>query len=255
MKKLTLLLSAAFVLVSMPAFAQNTFEKAKDTNAAGKSATQSQSATESRNINNSAWDGSGNGSGTPEGKNGTIDLIGGNNPDERMEDKPSTFDKPESEDATPWKDLLTSIVSTIMGAMAMLATAALVSYFATTHNYRVNSEDWATHIQKIARAIAIAAVAVLAVAMALATTLMIKYGQHLLGGLWLGCATLGMASGIAMIVGTSKLADESCYYINYKKICAILMTTTLAVAAIGVGGGGYLAYKSYKQLNQQGAQK
>ncbi len=215
---------------------------------------QSQSATDARNIGNQSWDGSAKGSGTPttddHGK--TIDLIGGNENIDPEKDEKSSFDTPKSEDVTPWKDLLTSIVSTIMGAMAMLAAAALVVHSAGTPRWNGASEDWADMMQKIARALAIAAVVTLAAAIALATTLMVKHQQHLLGGLWLGCATLGMASGISMIaVINSKLLDESCFFIGYKKICTILMITTLAVAAIGVGGGGVLAYKSYQQLNQQ----
>ena len=258
MKKIILSLSAILLLATVPSFAQNSFQKAKDTNAAGKSAVQSQSATDARNIGNQSWDGSAKGSGTPSSDSGkTIDIIGGKGNIDPEKDEKSSFDTPKSEDVTPWKDLLTSIVSTIMGAMAMLAAAALVVHSAGTPKWNGASEDWADMMQKIARALAIAAVVTLAAAIALATTLMVKHQQHLLGGLWLGCATLGMASGISMIaVINSKLLDESCFFIGYKKICTILMITTLAVAAIGVGGGGVLAYKSYQQLNQQsGIQK
>lgn len=252
MKKIILSLSAILLLATVPSFAQNTFKKAKDTNAVGRSATQSQSETDARNIGNQSWDGSAKGSGTPSSDSGkTIDIIGGNENIDSEKDEKSSFDAPKAEDATPWKDLLTGIVSTIMGAMAMLAAAALVTYFAKLHEHDPTGMAFAEKMQRIAQYLAVAAIATLTAAIAMATVLMAKYQQHLLGGLWLGCATLGMASGIAMVVGTSKLRGKGWYMDSYNTICTTLMITTLAVAAIGVGGGGVLAYKSYQQLNQQ----
>ena len=95
MKKIILSLSAALLLTAIPSFAQNTQKKANEINAAGKSATQSQSATDASATQNEAWDGATKGDGTTSDANaGQIDIIGGNAEDSRTQDTPSTFDNP-----------------------------------------------------------------------------------------------------------------------------------------------------------------
>lgn len=251
MKKIILSLSAVLLFASIPASAQSTQQKANEINVAGKSAAQSQSATDARATQNAVWDGSAKSSGTaPDAKGGQIDIIGGNENIDPQKDEESTFDAPESKDVTPWKGLLTGLVSTIMSSMAMLATASLFMYFASMHETDPTGHVFAEKMQRTAQYIASAAVLALIAAAAMATILIVKHKQYLLGSLWLGCATLGLASGISLIVGTSKLRGTGWYMQSYKRICTTLMITTMAVAAIGLGGGGYLAYRSYKQADK-----
>ena len=95
---ITSLLAAFFAFAAfgpLSAYAANAKDKANEINAAGKSAVQSQSATESRGINNAAWDGASQGGGTPSAKKGqTIDIIGGNAPGVPKDEK-SSFDEPK----------------------------------------------------------------------------------------------------------------------------------------------------------------
>ncbi len=191
MKKIIFLLSAAFVLVSMPAFAQNTFEKAKDTNAAGKSAVQSQSATDARNIGNQAWDcadeGGGSTSSRSEGK--TISIIGGDkNIDPKKDEKPC-FDKNiVPADITPWKNEYKAMFATFIPSLVLALLAGMIS----------SKNPLAA---KIALGMAITAAAGFLAVLSLAVVIMTKYGQKTLGGMWIALATVGLALCAAVMAG------------------------------------------------------
>ena len=245
MEKIILSISAIFLFAAMPAFAQNAQKKANEINDAGKNAVHSQSAAESRNINNAAWDGSDSGGGTPDGKNGTIDIIGGNNPDKHMEDNPSTFDKPESEDVTPWKKLITAMLSTLAAASALLvAASALMIKYA--------KYDWAGYTTlEIANKLGYIAAALFAAVLAMSVVLMVKHKQYLLGGMWGGLATLGIASSLTVALRHDNVGcSEKVWYTEYapKYIKTAIIGIVMAMA--GFAGTGTLSYYSYQQADQ-----
>ena len=250
MKKIILSITAIFLFAAMPAFAQNAQRKANEINAAGKSAVQSQSATESRSINNAAWDGSGSGSGTPEGKNGTIDIIGGNNSDERTEDNPSTIDKPESEDVSPWKNLITAMMATLAAASALLAAAAAVMIRQTS--FMASSRT----LMEIGQRLAYAAIPVFAAVLAMSVVLMVKHKQYLLGGLWAGIATIGIAAAVAMsITSCPGGCTKEVWYRDYVPQYVRSAVIGIIMALTGFAGGGTLSYYSYKNADDAGSRQ
>lgn len=210
-------MAAAFF--AMPSYAQTAQQKANEIKNAGQAAEQTQSATEARDINNSAWDGAEQGSGSSiDGKK--IDIIGGDAPVPSQEEKPA-FDVPESEDVTPWKNDLTIDNSPIK--------------------------------LRIAQAMFIAAAAACAVALAFATVIMVKHNQYQLGGIWAGAAAAAMATSIAMAANCQSLwnkADEvsmsEIYASAAKKATILSFCLTVASGA----AGGYASYNSYKALQK-----
>ena len=191
MKKIILSLSAILLLATVPSFAQNSFQKAKDTNAAGKSAVQSQSATDARNIGNQSWDCSAKGSGTPttddHGK--TIDLIGGNENIDPKKDEKSCFDKNiVPADITPWKNEYKAMFATFIPSLVLALVAGMIS----------SKNPLAA---KIALGMAITAAAGFLAVLSLAVVIMTKYGQKTLGGMWIALATVGLALCAAVMAG------------------------------------------------------
>ena len=185
MKKIILSLSAALLLTAIPSFAQNTQKKANEINAAGKSATQSQSATDASATQNEAWDGSAKNSGTaPNAKGGQIDIIGGNAEDSRTQEEPSTFDNPETEDVTPWKTEMYAMMGLLGGAFLLMMILSIMISLA----YAGNSPGLAM----AATIMAGIATAMCAAALALALVLIIKYKQTELGITWAIVSTLAM---------------------------------------------------------------
>ena len=156
MKKTILAISFLFLTTmaffGVPSYAQTAQDKANEINAAGKSAVQSQSATESRGINNAAWEGAGQG-GETSSTSGihTIDLIGGNSPS-TQEDEKSSLEEPKTEDATPWKGLLIGLISSLMGAFALLAAAALLAHHTDSFDNHPKGYEISRHYLKIATA-------------------------------------------------------------------------------------------------------
>ena len=143
-------MAAAFF--TMPSFAQTAQQKADEIKNAGQAAEQTQSATEARDINNAAWDGAEQGSGSSiDGK--TIDIIGGDAPAPSKDEK-STFDAPESEDITPWKDALTAVFSSFTAAIALCLAASVL--LATSTNKII---EYSPIKLRIAQAMFIAAAA------------------------------------------------------------------------------------------------
>ena len=222
MKKLILLLSTVLLFVSISAFAQNTFQKAKDTNAAGRSAVQSQSDTDARNIGNQAWDGSAKGSGTPSEYNGkTIDLIGGNkNIDQKKDEKPS-FDKNiVPADVTPWKNEFKAMFGAFAASLALVFIAGMTAFTYPT-------------LEKIALGMAITAAAGLLAALSLAVVIMTKYSQTALGGMWVGLISAAIAlCAVVIYACTDSLLNEvwASKFTHY-----ISLITFLASAGLGLG--------------------
>ena len=236
MKKIIFLLSAAFVLVSMPAFAQNTFEKAKDTNAAGKSAVQSQSDTDARNIGNQSWDCADEGGGTSSTDYGrkTVSLIGGNkNIDSKKDEKPC-FDKNiVPADITPWKSEFKAMFGLFAASLSLLFLAGMFTGFAGLIYPTAG---------KIGLGLAIAAAAGFIAALALAIVIMTKYGQKALGGMWVALSAIGLALCALVMFASCDSAVEafadSGEFNVITRYCALI--TFLACGALGAGMGGTL---------------
>ena len=248
MKKTILAISFLFLTTmaffAVPSYAQTAKDKANEINAAGKSAVQSQSATESRNINNAAWDGASHGGGTPSAKGGQTIVIMRENASGVPEDEKSYFDAPESEDVTPWKELLTGLVSTFMAATGLLAAAAAILGRNGWESNKLVTEEL---LSKIGIALAIAALAAFTSALALATVLMIKYKQYVLGSIWASGAALGIADCV-FTIAYGRAAYKRWY--DNRGMHRLIMALGLLTAAIGLGGGGYLAYHSFQQTDQ-----
>lgn len=245
---LTALFAALFAFAAfMPlsAYAANSKDKADEINATGRNSVQSHSATESRSTNNAAWDGAGQGGGLLQLKEAqTIDIMGGNDSGV-PEDEKSSFDAPESDDVTPWKELLTGLVSTFMAATGLLAAAAAIL---GRNGWKGNELVKEELLSKIGIALAIAALAVFASAMALATVLMIKYKQYVLGSIWASGAALGIADCV-FTIAYGRAAYKR--WFDNRGMHRLIMALGLLTAAIGLGGGGYLAYHSFQQTGQQ----
>ncbi|MBO4555828.1 MAG: hypothetical protein J5706_03640 [Elusimicrobiales bacterium] len=237
-------MAAAFF--AMPSFAQTAQQKANEIKNAGQAAEQTQSATEARDINNAAWDGAEQGSGSSiDGK--TIDIIGGDAPVPSQEEKPA-FDVPESEDVTPWKNDLTAVFSSFTAAIALCLAASVL--LATSTNKIIDNSPIKL---RIAQAMFIAAAAACAVALAFATVIMVKHNQYQLGGIWAGAAAAAMATSISMAANCQSLwnkADEvsmsEIYASAAKKATILSFCLTVASGA----AGGYASYNSYKALQK-----
>jgi len=191
MKNIIFALSMIIFFAAVPAFSYTSQQKAGEINAAGKSAVQAKSAAEARNIGNEVWDGSAKGGGTPssESEGKSFDIIGGNNEDSRIQDKPSTFDKPESEDITPWSTEVFTMLGLLSGAFfMMMALSMIISAACATHN---------PSKAIVATVMAGIAASMCAAALALAIVLIAKYKQTKLGTVWAIAATLAMTTCIA----------------------------------------------------------
>lgn len=231
----------AVAFYAIPSYAQTAQQKASEINAADKSAVQSQSATEAKDINNAAWDGAKQGSGSSiDGK--TIDIIGGYAPVSEKNEETS-FDEPKSEDVTPWKTELISIISTFSAAMIALFIATILIHQGISTPLRA----------KIGMTIAFAAVAACTAALGLAITIMIKYKQYALGGMWAGVCGAGIASClVAAFAG-----------INQYKVVALHLKSFLAkhIAAIGLtlfgicSAGAGVAYYFTPQMENRPQQQ
>ena len=254
MKKTILAISFLFLTTmaffAVPSYAQTAKDKANEINAAGKSAVQSQSTTESRGINNAAWDGSAKGGvSVQDGKK--IDIIGGNT-QSTQEDEKTSFDEPETKDVTPWKGVLIGLVSSMMSAFALLAAASLVAYHAKSFENHPQGYELSNKFLKIAAVMAAVAIAACVAAIALATVIMLKYKQYELGGIWLGGASVGLISGIALIATTRHLGGRLGWYNdNYNKIIGTMMAIELSLSILGICGGGYYAYRLFTQSTGQ----
>ena len=255
MKK-TLFISLSFLLfAAIPSFAQNTQQKANEINAAGRSAVQSQSATKSRGTQNAAWDGAKKSSGTHNMAGNQIDIIGGDDTTPKEEEKPSTFETPETEDATPWKGIMIGIISSFMGALAlMLAASTLLACSITDEVTRSSCMKL-----RIAQAMYIAAAVSFGAALSLATLLMIQHNQYLLGGIWAGAAILSISAAISMVYkcqAPTRFYDPEqaqrytvvtdAFEEAFKK-AAIL---GFVISGIGVAAGGGFSVYSYLKADE-----
>ena len=229
MKKIIFLLSAAFLFISMPAFAQNTFEKAKDTNAAGRSAVQSQSDTDARNIGNQAWDSAYEGGGTSSTGYGrkTVSLIGGNeNIDQKKDEKPC-FDKNiVPADITPWKNEYRAMFATFIPSLALVFVAGIIATRSTSI------------AKKVALPMAITAAAGFMAVLALAIVIMTKYGQKALGGMWVALAAIGLALCAAVIAASIDVIRKGFWVDDRWVLTEYLTMITVGISlplALGMG--------------------
>ena len=214
----------------MPLAAQTAQQKANEINAAGKSAAQSQSAEESRSINNAAWDGSNGGSGTDiDGK--TIDPIGGNAPEEKK-DESSVPETSESENVTPWE-----------GELGALALAAIF----------LDADTMASCVAGIV--FCAAAIGMCIAMIAISMVIMIKYKQAAMGSVWLATATALLGLSIfAMVSGikNGKRIKANAGAVN-DATASSLKTLTKFLGVIGVGGGFMDAYSD--KINEKTEKK
>jgi len=242
-------MAAAFF--AMPSYAQTAQQKANEIKNAGQAAEQTQSATESRDINNAAWDGAEQGGGSSmDGQ--TIDIIGGTAPDTAQNEK-SYFDTPESEDITPWKDALTAVFSSFTAAIALCLAASVL--LATSTNKNIEYQPIKL---RIAQALFIAAAAACAVAVAFATVIMVKYEQYQLGGIWAGAAAAAMATSIAMAASCQSLwnkADDVSVSETYASAAKKATILSFCLTAAAGAAGGYASYNSYNALQDAEQEK
>ena len=220
-------------MLVMPLAAQTVQQKANEINASGQAAEQTQSATDSRAIDNAAWD-SAQGGTSEDISSGKTDIIGGDSTVQNDEEK-STFDSINPEDVTPWKAELELIHQIVMYALS----AMMVGAFILTAGERT----------VIGTAIIFAAAAACAVAMALSIVVMAKYKQYALGGLWLGICTLctGMCVSAALC-GIDEFKNAATSTRHY-------MTTKIALFAslMAVGGmiGAFVSSNKTEETVQQ----
>lgn len=223
-------------MLVMPLAAQTAQQKADEINASGQAAEQTQSATDSRAIDNAAWD-SAQGGPSEDISSGKTDIIGGDSTVQNDEEK-STFDSINPEDVTPWKAELELIHQIVMYALS----AMMVGAFILTAGER-------SARTVIGTAIIFAAAAACAVAMALSIVVMAKYKQYALGGLWLGICTLctGMCVSAALC-GIDEFRNAATSTRHY-------MTTKIALFAslMAVGGmiGAFVSSNKTEETVQQ----
>ncbi len=255
MKKTLLTLSVFLLFISVPAFSQTAQEQANEINAASEEAVQSESATEARNDETAAWEGAEGNSGTPADENAeTVDLIGGEEKVQEEQDETSSFETPKTEDVTPWKGLMIGLISTFMGAVGLMLVAATLLACSTTEDV-----TRAANIRiRIAQALYIVAAAAFGAVLTLATILMVKHGQYLLGGIWAGLATVSIAAAIYM---ACKCQYPASFYQpgadnEFSRFSLDLHDAVKKITLIGfimggiglLGGGGYSVY-SYSKAN------
>lgn len=231
--------------ICMISHAQTAQEKAQEIRAAGQTAEQSQSATETRNINDSAWSNAKQGSGTPDMEQGnTIDIIS-NNDGETPQDEPSTFDNPETEDTTPWKTELTAIIGIFAASMVALLVATKLIH---------NGISYLPHA-RIGTALAFVAAAALAIALGLAVMIMFKYKQYMLGGIWAAVCGAGIAA--CLTAAFTGIHQTNTVVMHLKAFIARhFLAIGIAMTAVCSAGAGYAFYYStqvadkYKQEQQ-----
>lgn len=243
MKKI-LFVSLSFLLFSViPSFAQNTQQKANEINAAGKTAAQSQSATDARATQNAVWDGSAKSSGTTSDANaGQIDTIGGNAEDSRTQDTPSTFDKPESEDITPWMTELYAMMGLIGGAFTLMLIISFLIQGACSRN--------SPGTAKVATVMAGIATAMCAAALALAIVLMVKYKQTSLGMAWAIASVLAMTVCLtAAFTGVN--AYKNAETDTYSSMAANFAAIGCLLSCVVIGGGiSYACITTFSQTDK-----
>lgn len=248
MKKIILSLSAILSFAAIPAFSHTVQDKAGEINSAGKYSVQTQSATDARNIGNEVWDGSAKGGGTPssESEGKSFDIIGGNNGDSRIQDKPSTFDKPEEENITPWSAEVYTMFGLLSGAfLMMIALSMIVSASCATNN---------PSQAIVAIVMAGIAAAMCAAALALAIVLIAKYKQTQLGIVWAIACTLAMTTCIsAALAGVNayKHAATNTYATIVAKFASIGSTLGLLFVMVPALGGLYKYSTETKQIKQE----
>ena len=233
MKKI-FLLSAAFLFISIPAFAQNTFQKAKDTDAAGKSAVQSQSETDARNIGNQSWDSADEGGGTSstEYERKTVSLIGGEkNIDQKTDENPSIDKNVVPANITPWKNEYRAMFATFIPSFALVFLAGVMA-------------NKSTLTSKIAMGMAITAAAGFLAVLSLAVVIMTKYGQKALGGMWLALATIGLALCAAVICGCVDVQRKG-FWVDERWVLTEYLTMITIGISVPLGlGMGFIHSKS-----------
>ncbi len=223
MKKLILLSFTVLLSVSIPAFAQNTFQKAKNTNAAGRSAVQSQSETDARNIGNQSWDCADEGGGTSSTDYGrkTVSLIGGEkNIDQKTDERPCFDKNVVPADITPWKNEFKAMFGAFAASLVLVFIAGMTAFTYPT-------------LEKIALGMAITAAAGLLAALSLAVVIMTKYSQTALGGMWVGLISAAIAlCAVVIYACTDSLLNEvwASKFTHY-----ISLITFLASAGLGLG--------------------
>ncbi|MBO4555715.1 MAG: hypothetical protein J5706_03075 [Elusimicrobiales bacterium] len=225
----------------MPLAAQTAQQKANEINAAGKSAAQSQSAEESRSINNAAWDGSQGGSGTSF-DGGVIDPIGGNAPEEKK-DESSVPETSESENVTPWEGEMDAIKGLLGGILGALALAAIF----------LDADTMASCVAGIV--FCAAAIGMCIAMIAISMVIMIKYKQAAMGSVWLATATALLGLSIfAMVSGikNGKRIKANAGAVN-DATASSLKTLTKFLGVIGVGGGFMDAYSD--KINEKTEKK
>ena len=242
-----------FTLCMNISYAQTTQDKAQEIQAAGQEAEQSQSATETRNINDSEWSNAEQGSGTPDMEHSqTVDIIS-NNEDTPPQDEPSTFDKPETEDATPWRIMLISMTSAFMSAMVLLTIGAAI-IGANRKQDAIRNADIGRYRLKIGTILCSIAAALCAAVIGIAVTIMVKYNQYLLGGIWAGLGAMGVAACIATIL-LGRHAQYEWITAMYDTLVKRTMIIGLLLAGIGLAGGAAASYYSYKTNADMEAKK
>ena len=224
MRKTIFIISSFFLLfAAIPSFAQNTFQKAKNTNAAGKSAVQSQSETDARNIGNQAWDcaDEGGGSTSSGSERKTISLIGGDKNIDQKKDETPCFDKNiVPADVTPWKNVFRAMFGAFTASLALVFVAGMMAF-----SY--------TRLEKIALGMAITAAAGLLAALALAVVIMAKYSQTALGGMWVGLITAALALCAVVIFACVNHLQNGVDGVQFTHYIGLI--TFLAGAGLGLG--------------------
>lgn len=233
MKKIVLIafISVAAIFAAIPSFAQETVrQKADKINSAEKQAAQSNSASEARGIGDSVWTGAEQGDGalpTEPGK--TIDVIS-DNEDSLPQENPSNFDKPKTKDVTPWKGLLIALCATFMSGIAFLIATFILAE--TMRNAVVSDTAWKI-VNMAVTGLLIAALLAFIASIAMATVIMIKYKQFMLGGIWLGASVLLLA----FVIETIRRAFFG------KGITSAVSAVGSALSLFGIGGGAFLMAK------------
>ena len=239
-----LLTEVAFIVAAffiMPLSAQTARQQAQDINAAGSEAQKSQSATESRSINDSSWYGSKKGQ-TSNITGDTVDIIGGDAPNSKKQEN-SVPETSESENVTPWEGEMDAIKGLLGGILGALALAAIFL-------------DADTMASCVAGIVFCAAAAAMCIAMiSISMVIMIKYKQAAMGAVWLATgASLFALTIYAMISGikNGKRIKANAGAVN-DATASSLKTLTKFLGVIGVGGGFMDAYSD--KINEKTMKK
>ncbi len=231
-KIITLICFFVFAIsVAIPTFAQgNSQQKANEINAAGQQSIQSNSASEARNIGDAVWNGSKNGNASSSMNAGkTIDIIS-NNEDTVPQDKPSTFDKPKTEDATPWKGLLIALCSTFMSGIALMLATFIAAE--SVRNADLSEKAWGFANTAIT-VMLLASVAIFIAAIVMATIIILKYKQYLMGSIWAAASVLLLG----FLIDTLRRAFFG------KGLSTAVSAVGISLSLLGIGGGAFLMAK------------